>query len=222
MLVLIGVSTILLVIVFLYVFRHALYHYFEKFPAQAVAIAALQASHQSIPVESGWQEFRGVIHSHSHLSHDCEVSFEHILTVLKETKRDFICLSDHCTEGRADFASQWRGMYEGKLFIAGFEMKEGFMPFGVAAGVILSNQTEASVLAQQIVTNGGLLFYAHPEEKRDWERPELSGMEIYNIHADFKDEKLSSFLPDVFLNLKRYPDQVMRLIFDRPAPNLQR
>src|SRR5262249_27637501 len=36
---------------------------------------------------------------------------------------------------------------------------------------------------------GGLLFLSHLEERMDWEVRGLTGVEIYNTHADFKDEK---------------------------------
>ena len=36
---------------------------------------------------------------------------------------------------------------------------------------------------------GGLMFLSHLEERMDWEIRGLTGSEIYNTHADFKDEK---------------------------------
>src|SRR5262249_28264933 len=79
-------------------------------------------------------------------------------------------------------------------------------------------------LAKQTTENGGLLFYAHSEEPRDWERSELVGMEIYNIHTDFKrhGHGLLSLLPDLILNQKKYPEHVFRTIFTRPTDLLQR
>lgn len=204
--------------------RGALHHRFVRFPAEEAAWAALRADRQPVEPTGPWQEYRGIVHSHSHLSHDCEVPFEEILRVMQDTGRDFICLSDHCDGGRADFGVQWRGLREGKLFIPGFEMKEGLMPFGVASGVVLSNATDAATLARQVIAGGGVLFIAHPEEPRAWDLPELTGMEIYNIHADLKDEPggLAMLLPDLIVNLRRYPDHVFRLIFDRPVANLAR
>jgi hypothetical protein len=98
------------------------------------------------------------------------------------------------------------------------------MPFGVAPGVVLSNQTDAATLAKQITENGGLLFYAHSEEPRDWARPELVGMEIYNLHSDFKRRRagLRTLLPDLLVNLGRYPEQVLRTMFTRPADFVRR
>lgn len=150
--------------------------------------------------------------------------FEGILQAMRVAGLDFIGLSDHCTDGRADFSVQWRGLHDGKLFIPGFEMKDGFMPFGVASGVVLSNQTAPAILARQIVTNGGVFFFAHPEEPRDWALPELTGMEIYNIHSDLKRQKggLRALLPEVIVNLRQYPDHIYRKLFVRPTRFLQR
>jgi len=219
-----GLISLLVVLLLLFWFRGALYHRFVRFPQEVANLATLRADRQPVIGDTGWREYRGVLHSHSLLSHDCEVPFEEILRVLKQTGRDFICLSDHCTQGRADFSRQWRGLHDGKLFIPGFEMKEGIMPFGVASDVVLSNQTDGGTLAKQILAGGGVLFYAHPEEPRAWDRPELTGMEIYNTHADFKDEGniVVQLVPDLVLNHGRYPEQVLRLIFDRPTANLRR
>lgn len=213
----------LLLIIFLWM-SGAIYRHFVTFPRQEAAWAALQSERQPVQSLHEWREYRGILHSHSELSHDCEVPFVEILRVLKSADLDFICLSDHCDQGRADFNVQWRGFHDGKLFIPGFEMKEGIMPFGVASGVVLSNRTESSLLARQIITNGGVLFYAHPEGDRAWDCPELTGMEIYNIHSDVKNLRhgLVTLLPDLLLNQKRYPDSVFRLIFRRPASFLQR
>ena len=203
-------------------FTPAVYHRVYLFPRIKSELNVLRSTLTLGQPPAGWKEFKGVVHSHSHLSHDCEVSFEEILSVLQRTGRDFICMSDHCTKGLADFSLQWRGLHEGKLFIPGFEMRRGFMPFGVASNVVLTNSADDGLLAQQIAAGGGLLFYAHPEEPRDWDRAELAGMEIYNTHADFKDERwaLLNILPDVLLNHDRHPDLVLRTIFDRPTSNL--
>jgi hypothetical protein len=204
--------------------RGALYNHYVRFPREVAALAALQAARQPVTERTLWNEYRGILHSHSHLSHDCEVPFAEILRVLKATDRDFLCLSDHCTEGRADFSAQWRGLHDGKLFIPGFEMKDGFMPFGVQSQVTLTNGTAPDVLARQIVDHGGVLFYAHPEEPRDWEQPLLTGMEIYNLHAQFKHSGgFRRLLPELLVNQRRYPDRVLDRILGGPAPaNLRR
>jgi hypothetical protein len=220
----IALLTLLLSCAVLFWLHGALYNRFVRFPREEAAWQAIRAERRPVLLHSGWTEYRGILHAHSRFSHDSEVTLEEILRVLKATHIDFICLSDHPNQGRADFSLQWRGLHSGKLFIPGFEMKDGFMPFGVAAGVVLSNQTDSATLARQISENGGLLFYAHSEEPRDWERPELVGMEIFNIHTDFKRSRngLLSLLPDLLLNQRKYPEHVFRTLFHRPNDLLQR
>jgi len=219
-----GAAIILFVAVVLFWLRGALYDRFFLFPREQAAWQALRAQRQPVPGIAGLNDYRGILHSHSKYSHDCEVPFEEILRVLKTTGIDFICLSDHPIQGRADFNLQWRGMHDGKLFVPGFEMKDGIMPFGVAPEVVLSNQTDSATLAKQISENGGLMFYAHPEEPRAWDCPELVGMEIYNIHTDFKrsNARLRAMVPDLLVNQARYPEQVFRTIFVPPVEFLHR
>jgi hypothetical protein len=219
----VGAFVLLVTILLLFWLRGALYHRFVLFPREEAAWRTIRAQRQPVTDNAGWSEYRGILHSHSKYSHDSQVPFEEILRVLKLDRLDFICLSDHCIAGRADFDLQWRGVHEGKLFIPGFEMKDGIMPFGVAAGVVLSNQTDGATLARQISEHGGLLFYAHPEEPRDWDRSELTGMEIYNIHSDFKRSRdLSGIIPELLLNQRLYPEHVLRTMFRRPDDFLRR
>lgn len=217
-------AVLVLVVVMVFWLRSGLSNRFIRFPREAKAWQELRAQRQPIAADAEWKEFRGVLHSHSSLSHDCEVPFEEILRVLKATGIDFIALSDHCEEGRADFGKQWRGLHDGRLFIPGFEMRGGFMPFGVAAGVVLSNGMDSATLSREIVSHGGVLFLAHPEEPREWELPALTGMEIYNLHTDFKRHGggLGGLLPDLLLNLGRYPDHLYWSMCRRPADFLAR
>jgi hypothetical protein len=203
--------------------RGAIYNRYVRFPREAAAWVAIRADRKPVLETAGWNEYAGAIHSHSEFSHDSEVPFPEILRVLKETGREFIAMSDHCVEGRADFNMQWRGFHGGKLFIPGFEMKEGYMPFGLAPGSVLSNSMPGDVIARRTVEQGGVLFFAHSEEPRAWDCPQLSGMEIYNIHTDVKRRKgITWLLPDILVNLRVYPDHVMRRMFTRPSDLLAR
>lgn len=200
---------------FLISFRGALYNRFVRFPAEARVWASFAANRVEIAPPAGWQEYRGVLHSHSHFSHDSEVTFPEILAAAKEADIDFIFLSDHCVDGKADFSIQWRGLHEGVLFAPGFEMAHGFMPFGLPSDVVLDCRMDPEALAEAIDAAGGLLFFAHSEEERMWDLPQLIGMEIYNIHTDFKGEGFGELMPDLLLSLSAYPDHVLRLVFDR-------
>lgn len=211
----------LLLVAFVVVFRQAIYHRLIAFPAEKNAWETIRAQREKVVLDDGWMEIRGACHSHSELSHDSIIPFPEILAALKQADLDFICMSDHTIEGKADYSLGWRGDHEGVIFIRGFEMAHGFMPWGLPDDTVLENNMEPRALARLIAEKNGLLFFAHPEEERLWDLPELTGMEIYNLHADFKDEKLAGVLPDFILNLSAYPDQTLRLIFDRQTEILK-
>lgn len=212
---LLAAVVVLLIVAFLILFRVPLYNRFVLYPKEARAWEAIRATAEQIPPIEGWTEYRGVLHSHSHFSHDSEVTFPEILAAAKEADIDFIFMSDHCVEGKADYSIQWRGVHDGVLFGPGYEMPHGFLPFGLPSEITLDCGADPETLAQQIEAEGGLLFFAHSEEERLWDLPELDGMEIYNIHTDFKGEGYGEILPDALLSLRRYPDHVFRRIYDR-------
>ncbi len=216
-----AVLVLLLVLVLLFLFRGALYNRMIRFPREAKAWEAIRAARTPVDLETAWTDYRGFCHSHSEWSHDCDVPFEAILQMMKETDRDFACMSDHCVDGKADYGLQWRGVKDGKLFVCGFEMDYGFMPWGLGPEVVLDCGAEEGELARQITEQGGLLFFAHTEQKRTWDLPQLTGMEIYNIHTDFMDEGFAKLGPDLLLNLRAYPDQTFRLLFDRQTAILE-
>lgn len=195
-------------------FRDSLGRRFIEFPNQAEAWQNLQAQRIEPTLVTEWTEFRGCLHSHSLLSHDSEVPFEEVLAAAKEADIDFLFMSDHCAMGMGDFSRGWKGDHDGVLFVRGFEMSGGYMPWGLPDDTIVDCNAEPLPLAEEIVSRGGVLFYAHSEEERPWDSPYYTGMEIYNIHTDFKDESYGGMLPDLVLSLGKYPDQAMRLLFD--------
>jgi hypothetical protein len=206
---------VLALVALLVLFRTAIYHRFITFPRQAAAWEALRDQRADVLKQHEWNEYRGNCHSHSELSHDSMVPFEEILRVMKENDRDFIMMSDHWVDGKADYSLQWRGMKDGVVFVPGFEMSQGFMPWRLPPETVIHSSDPIEEQARQIKEAGGLLFIAHPEQPdRPWHLEEIDGMEIYNIHADFQDEDLADFAPDILLNLRRWPDQTFRLIFD--------
>ena len=226
-----GSLLVLLVVAFLVLFRTAIYHRYVTFPKQAAAWKAIESRPVPIPYQTGWNEYRGVSHSHSLLSHDSEVPWEHILKTMKETGRQFICMSDHCQDGGESYGAQWRGVHDGVLFIPGFEMSHNLMPWGLPPDTVLHCGDDELTTAKTVHDKGGVVFVVHPEKKRDWSDPYLNGMEIYNLHADFMDEyevkgsmvqTLLRLAPDILMNLHAYPDQTLRLIFDRNVKMLQK
>ncbi|MCA1901389.1 MAG: hypothetical protein LDL53_04120 [Candidatus Hydrogenedens sp.] len=222
----ISIIIVLILIGFLYLFRTAIHHRFIDFPREKKAWEELRKQYQQPVYDDGWNDYAGVCHSHSELSHDSMVPFPEILSALKQEHRQFICLSDHCDNGKADYSKQWRGEHDGVIFIPGFEMNYGFMPWGLPPDTVLDCKKDPESLAKEINEKGGLLFFAHSEEPREWNLPQLNGMEIYNIHTNFKslDKKflIYQLVPDIILNLNKYHEQLLRSIFSPLTEVIQR
>lgn len=159
------------------------------------------------------------MHSHSEISHDSEVTFPEIVAALKVAQCNFIFLTDHVVEGKADYSLGWRGIHDGILFVQGYEMKEGFMPWGLPEGTVLNNNEDPAELAKKIRELGGVLCLGHCEAPRPWDIPEIDGMEIYNIHTDLLDELMEKHSrievgKEMVMNLWSLPDQTLRYMFD--------
>ena len=202
-------------VAFIVLFRHAIKNRLVDFPREIDAWEQLRTGHVDVDIDDGWNDYRGVCHSHSHFSHDSSMPFDSILQAAKEARLDFLFMSDHCSEGRGDFSVQWRGERDGVVFFPGYEMSDGFLSWGLPEGEVLDCTEAPEVVAKRIVAAGGSLFFAHSEQERLWDLPEASGMEIYNIHTDLLDESLLSVAPDLFLNSRAYPEQTFRTVFDR-------
>lgn len=197
------------------IFSGALYNRFVVFPQEARAWEKLAGEWRETPREDAWREFRGSIHAHSEFSHDSEVPFPEILRAAHGANLDFMMMTDHCVAGTMDFSLQWRGIQDGVLFIPGFELSSGFLVWGLPTDAVVPCNLEPDRLARRIAEFGGLLIFTHTEQERPYHLSEVGGMEIYNIHTDILDERYPSLMPDFLLNNRAYPDQTMRIIFDK-------
>jgi hypothetical protein len=213
---------IVFAVAFAVVFRSALYDRFYLFPREAKAWAQIQAERVEPTLDDGWNEYRGALHAHTLLSHDSAATQPEIIAALKKDKVDFIGMTDHYQDGKADYSLGWNAVIDGILFIRGYELEDGLMPWGIPEGTVFQASDEPRALAKRIHELGGVLFYSHTEHDRMWDLPELDGMEIYNIHTDFLDENIRDLIPNIVLGLRAYPEQSMRLIWDAPTGQLAR
>ncbi len=213
------VLLVLLAAMFVGAFAPQLYNRYSVYPRQKAQWAKHAESLQPVSLKTGWTEYRGVMHSHSELSHDSEVTFPEILATMHKAKCQFIFLTDHYVEGKADYSLGWRGVHDGVLFVQGFEMDEGFMPWGLPEDTVFSKGDDPAEVARRIRELGGVLALGHNEAPRPWEIPEIDAMEIYNIHSDMidnlviKNSRIDT-VKDALLNFRAYPEQTFRGFFD--------
>lgn len=184
----------------------------------------------AVALKTGYRDIRCVLHAHSYLSHDSRGTIAEIAAAARQAGIAAVFLTNHPRQDLDVVAAGQRGVEDGVLFVAGAEAN-GFLLFpgdGRLPGLDVTDQA----LVDAVRKSRGMVFVAHPEEHTNWNLAGVTGMEIYNTHADFLDEanlvaalKPSSAegrlrllrLLDAF---HKYPQEAFASIFDPPTGNL--
>jgi hypothetical protein len=199
----------------------------ENLRAVNEAIEALKLERRTVTLASGYDDVRTLLHVHSAFSHDSRGTIEEIVAAAKQAGVRVIMFSEHPANHYNYFLDGHRGVKDGVLLIPGAETG-GFLAYPRQS--VQDQKTDSPQAFSDLVrTTGGLVFLCHLEERMDWEIANIHGTEIYNTHADFKDEvNLASALrtPLMMFNLvsavKQYPQEVFGALLDYPADYLKR
>lgn len=165
-----------------------------------------QRERKTVALQTGYQDFRAVLHAHAEDSAHTGGSRPELLAAAKQTGVKIVMLTDHVRPPRDFINDSWRGLRDGVLFIPGAE-SEGFLVYPqhsiIAAHINKSFKTRDEYI-KLVKEGGGNIFLSHVEEKDDWATGELDGLEIYNHHTDFADEReFVMWLRDSFTNPER-------------------
>jgi hypothetical protein len=152
---------------------------------------------------------------------------EEIVTAARKAGTHILMFTEHPSE-RYDYVKDGhQGMRQGVLLIPGAET-EGFLAFPTRSlnGVRTRGPQEFCDLVRR---DRGLIFLSHLEERMTWDIHGLTGVEIYNTHADFKDEKnlIARMRNPLWLFqaqelFRRYPQEAFSALLDYPADYLKR
>lgn len=126
---------------------------------------------------------KGIVHCHSHLSHDSEGTIEQIGAACADARIDFVVMTDHQTD--ASIHDGVRGMVGDTLFLVGAEVRS---PQGTLLCFPLTKPLRhfqhAGLLAREAAAQGALAFVCHGELwKVPFAVPGLHGAEVVNLHA---------------------------------------
>lgn len=184
------------------------------YPRMDKEIKALRERYQPTERHITQRSFQGALHAHTFWSHDSRGILEEILPAAKAAKVEFVFLSDHKRNALDSFPRSYHGNYEGILFEAGTE-SNNLMVTPLKDTILDWNLSQDEVI-RRVVEEEGLVLYVHTEEPHDWGNTDYQGMEIYNIHTDFKDEgiNLIGFIFNSMVNAGKYRHWAYREIFD--------
>ncbi len=199
----------------------------KKLEAVHRAVEALHSDWKAIPRNGQFQEYRANIHVHSHWSHDSRGAIDEIVAAAKATGTSVLMFNEHPADHYDFFADGHRGMHDGVLLIPGAE-SQGFLAFPTMSlrGLKMGTPQEFNDVVRR---RGGLTFVSHLEERMEWSIQGLTGVEIYNTHADFKDEKrmIESMKSPLWVlqaaeMIRKYPQESYSALQDYPSDYLKR
>jgi len=199
----------------------------DNLRATRQAVTLLAEDRLPVELHSDYTDYRAVMHVHSHWSHDSNGTIEEILKAAKEVGVRIVMFTEHPADDYDYFHDGHRGIVDGVLLVPGAE-QGGLLSYPTAS-VKDRKLNGPQEMTDAVVENNGMAFLSHLEERMDWELSSLTGNEIYNTHADLKDEpRLVSSLanPARLLQLapsvRKYPQETFAALLDYPADYLKR
>lgn len=206
-----AVSGLLLIALF-GLFAPAVWHGLVTYPRLEKQVNEFQKLRKETASLTKLSTYRGVLHVHSYWSHDSEGTLSDIIPAAKNAGLDFVFLTDHPRGNLDTLPRGYHGFYDGILVEPGSE-KQGFDAWPLDSAII-DWSVNKDTIARSIVSRGGIIFYSHPEEPHNWDNPDYQGMEIYNFHADTKDESLAPQIINFIVNGNQYRPWALREMFD--------
>jgi hypothetical protein len=199
----------------------------ERLKAARKDVKALQAQREKLTRPGPYQDFRANLHVHSAFSHDSRGKIDDIVAAAKTVGTQVLMFTEHPADSYDFFREGHQGIQDGVLLVPGAEMK-GFLVFPTESlrGLDSGSPQEFSDLVRG---RGGLMFLSHLEERMDWQIEGLTGCEIYNTHADFKDEKKLAaalknplWLINTAEQFRTFPQEAFSALQDPPTEYLRK
>ncbi|HVC92663.1 MAG TPA: hypothetical protein VND64_03185 [Pirellulales bacterium] len=199
----------------------------QKLEAVQRAVRTLREEWKEVPRPGPFREHRANLHVHSHWSHDSRGTIDEIVAAAKATGTSVLLFNEHPADRYDFFKDGHQGVSDGVLLIPGAE-SQGFLVFPTMSlnGLNPGSPQEFSDLVRG---RDGLMFVSHLEERMDWNIRGVTGVEVYNTHADFKDETkmIASLRNPLWLlqateMFRKYPQESFSALQDYPADYLKR
>ncbi len=199
----------------------------KKLAAVHAAIEALRGEWRAVPRNGPYREHRANLHVHSHWSHDSRGTLEEIVAAAKKVGTSVLMFNEHPAEHYDFYKQGHRGMLDGVLLIPGAE-SNGYLAYPTMSLQGLNLGT-AQEFADLVRSRGGAMFVSHLEERMEWNMRGITGVEIYNTHADFKDEKrlIESLRKPLWIvqaaaMVRKYPQESYSALQNYPEDYLKR
>lgn len=151
-------------------------------------VQALHARRRAVGLSTGLNDYHGNLHCHADDSAHTGGTVPEMIADAKSVGVDVIVLSDHFRPPRDFIDGRPRGVIEGVLFLPGSETHG--MLIAPDRSVLEHMEKPLAELLPILVEGTGLAFLSHPEYQPLATTEGMTGMEIYNNHADAMDDMM--------------------------------
>ena len=200
---------------------------YRRYKLGRLHAAIQQVNSQRQPREqSGFVEFKGVMHVHSSLGGHSPGKFADIVAAAQTNQLDFVVMTEHASDKINTAAMTLKGKHGGVLFINGTENltsnadrlllvpgDEQSLSYAPSSSEDLVKKTKAS---------GRLAIVAYPQEFKSWEARGYDGVEVYNVYTNALQINPLVMFFDGLWSYRSYPDLLFAHFYRRPDENLQK
>ncbi len=194
-------------------------------------VEKLRSQRVEIPLRTGLNEYRCILHAHAADSAHTGGTLPEMLADAKKAHVSAILLTDHFRPPTDFIDGRWRGNKDGVLFIPGSEVR-GFLIYPMKS-MLDRMELKGPDFINTVTTDDGMIFLSHIEERKGHPVDGLTGLEIYNRHWDAKQDKTSLLtlvekltdpkqLAELEKAVRLYPDEVLAFQCDYPKIYLEK
>ena len=169
----------------------------------STAIQQLNSERHTQAQANGFVDYKGVVHVHSFLGGHSSGSFAEIISAAQANQLQFVVMTEHTEKDFDTAAMTLQGTHGGVLFINGNEIS------AANGDRLLKLPSDVSLVA-------------YPEDFKNWDTPEIDGVEIYNVFTNARQINPVVAFFDVLWSKGSYPDLIFALYLTRPEEGLQK
>jgi hypothetical protein len=190
------------------------------------AIQQLASLRSTPPDDTGFVDYKGVIHVHTLLGGHSTGTFTELIAAAKTDTLDFVIMTEHPQKDFDMSAATLNGPHAGILFVNGNEVSTAngdrllLIPGTETAAAAATKPTQ-QVIDEQKARNG-LAIVAYPNDFHSWRANGLDGVEVYNLFSNAREARPLVTFFDALWCYRGYPDLMFANFFARPNDNLKR
>jgi hypothetical protein len=167
------------------------------------ALQQLNSERVVAGAQSGFIDYKGVVHVHSSLGGHSAGTFTEIIAAAQANGLQFVIMTEHTEKDFDTAALTLKGLHGGVLFINGNEVRA-------------ENGDRLLVLPEEIS------IVAYPQEFKNWDKAGLNGVEIYNVFTNTRGVNPVAAFFDVMWSQRAYPELIFALYLQRPEESLKK